>query len=274
MHICFILKRKRVTIIERGDIMHIHNEIIQAFLNDQAIENCESFPLLNDYKTPDIRRKDIVQELSSQLETIIEEFPVFNHELWKILFNEHHPLLDHIIILPVVGTQGNRICKTEDYIYILIDFIHTADYTPIVSQMVYIMQNYLTKEISKLCIHHDYPLESRHYLDILDYFTFCHGLSNFLAWNEHVKDYRFYTEKYEPYKEKAFGSLAGACDVKNKAMQHKILISATSGDLWNQFPSAAGMFYFDDIYREYGQKGIQSLYRKGPQKFIQTIFQS
>lgn len=254
--------------------MKMNNEIIQAFLNDHDIENCKVFPLLNNYKTPDKKRKDVVMELLSQLETIVEEFPVFNHELWKVLFKENHPLLDQLILLPVVGTNGNRVCKTENEVYILMDLIHIADYTPIVSQMVYIMQNYLTKEISKLCIHHDYPLESGRYLDILDYFTFCHGLSNFLAWNEHVKDYRFYTEKYESYKEKAFGSLAGACDVENKAMQHKILIAATSGDLWNQFPTAAGMFYFDDIYREYGQKGVQVLYKKGPEKFIQSIFQN
>lgn len=254
--------------------MKINNEIIDAFLNDHNIENCEAFPLLKDYKTPDSKRKDVVAELFSQLETIVEEFPVFNHELWKVLFKENHPILEKIIILPVVGTNANRVWKTEDKIYILLDLIHIADYTPIVSQMVYIIQNYLTKEIGKLCIYHDYPLDSKHYQDILDYFTFCHGLSNYLAWNEHAKEYRFYTEKYEPYKEKAFGSLAGACDVQNKAIQHKILITATSGDLWSQFPTAAGMFYFDDIYREYGQKGIQILYRKGPEKFVQSIFQS
>lgn len=254
--------------------MKVNSEIIQAFLSDSDIESCETFPFLNNYQTPDKKRKDVVQELQSQLETIIEEFPVFNHELWKVLFKENHPLLEKIILLPVVGTSGNRVYKTEDHVYILIDLIHIADFTPIVSQMVYIMQNYLTKEISKLCIYHDYPLESKHYQDILDYFTFCHGLSNYLAWNEHVKDYRFYTDKYEPYKEKAFGSLAGACDIENKAMQHKILIAATSGDLWSQFPSAAGMFYFDDIYREFGQKGIQVIYKKGPEKFVQSIFQS
>ena len=70
--------------------MKMNNEIIQAFLNDHDIENCKAFPLLNNYKTPDKKRKDVVMELLSQLETIVEEFPVFNHELSQIIHQSFH----------------------------------------------------------------------------------------------------------------------------------------------------------------------------------------
>lgn len=254
--------------------MNYNTELIQAYLEDKNIEECRCFSLLEQYESPDQKRKDVVQELFSQLESILEEFPVFNKHLWNELFQDKQKVLDKLTVIPVVGTRRNQIIKEDDNIYILMDLIHIANYTPIVSQMIYIMQNYLTLEISRLCIHEAFPLINRNYLSLLDYFTFCNGLSNFLAWNENAEEYKFHLEKYEPYKEKAFGMLAGAMNVTNKALQHKILISATNGDLWNQFPSSAGMFYFHDLYSEYGTVGMSAIYKKGPEQFIQHIFQS
>lgn len=252
--------------------MKCNTEVIQAYVEDLAIENVSCFSLLEPFEAPDKKRKDVVKELLDQLEHILEEFPVFNKTLWNQLFQNQQSLLDDLMIIPVVGTHRNEIIKEGSHTYILLDLIHIADYTPIVSQMVYIMQNYLTLEISRLCIHDAFPIRNKSYLALLDYFTFCNGLSNFLAWNEHADDYKFHTEKYEPYKEKAFGMLAGSMEVINKVVQHKILISATSGDLWSQFPSSAGMFYFHDIYSEYGNVGVIARYRKGPEHFIHTIF--
>lgn len=254
--------------------MKYNTELIQAYLEDKQIEDCSCFSLLKQFESPDKKRKDVVQELAEQLEDILEEFPVFNKGLWKALFHNSQKVLNQLSVVPVVGTHRNQIISKDDRIYILMDLIHIADYTHIVSQMTYIMQNYLTLEISRLCIHEDFPILHRNYLSLLDYFTFCNGLSNFLAWNEKAEDYKFHMEKYEPYKEKAFGMLAGALDVTNKALQHKILINATNGDLWNQFPSSAGMFYFHDLYSEYGKAGITAIYKKGPERFIQHIFQN
>ena len=84
--------------------------------------------------------------------------------------------------------------------------------------------------------------------------------------------YKFYTQKYEAHKERAFGLLSQALQVETKALQHKILVNAVTQEFWNQFPSVAGMFYFDDIYRDLGKEGIVLLYRHGPKNFIQTIF--
>lgn len=248
-------------------------EIIHAFLQDKEIKQCHFFPLLNKFNQPDQKRKDVCKELSTQLESIIEEFPIFNRVLWNEIFHDEKECLEHIIILPVVGTEEHNVIKKDGQIYLLLDLIKIANITPIISQMVYVMENFLTLEITKLCIHARYPLSSKNYLDLLDYFTFTNGLSHFLSWNEDAKLYKFYTDKYEPYKEKAFSMLAQSLDIENKALQHNILIHATSGDFWSQFPKVAGMFYFDDIFREYGNQGIVFLYQKGPKRFIQHIFQ-
>lgn len=254
--------------------MNYETSIIQAYLDDKDLTKEANSWMLAQYEIPDPMRKDIVRELTSQLEIITEEFPTFNTPLWNILFPQMDIVTDKITIVPLVGCKkaGNRIEHKDGQIYFFIDLIYIADMTRIVSQMLYILQNYLTFEIAKLCIHQDYPLQSKKYMDILDHLTFTNGLATFLSWNKDCSQYKFHTEKYEPRKEQAFGMLASAMEIENKALQHKILLAAISNDFWKQFPSVAGLFYFDDVYRDIGKEGISLLYRHGPKNFIHTIF--
>ena len=254
--------------------MKYEPSMILAFLDDKDLQKEENSWMLSQYKQPDPKRKDIVRELMTQLEVITEEFPTFNAPLWNLLFPDMDKIIDRITIVPLVGCEnaGNRMERRDDMIYFFIDLINIADMTRIVSQMVYVLQNYLTFEIAKLCIHEDYPLTSRKYVDLLNHLTFTNGLANFLSWNENCSSYKFTSEKYEPRKEAAFGMLASAMEIENKALQHKILMAAVSNDFWNQFPCVAGMFYFYDIYQDLGKDGIALLYRHGPKNFIHTIF--
>ena len=161
--------------------------------------------------------------------------------------------------------------KSEEGLCILIDLIHIADYTRIVSQMTYILQNYLTFEPIKVSDSEAVPVRSRKYLSLLNHLAFTNGLANYLAWNASCSSYKFYTQKYEAHKERAFGLLSQALQVETKALQHKILVSAVTQEFWNQFPSVAGMFYFDDIYRDLGKKALFCCIDTD-RKFIQTIF--
>lgn len=250
------------------------HQIAAAYLEGRNPAQEEAFSLLQGYEKADPKRRDIVRELDVQLESIVEEFPTFNKDLFQAVFPKYEEQLRNVTIMAVVGTRENRIVKTEDSFCILIDLIHIADYTRIVSQMTYILQNYLTFELSKFLIHERFPVRSRKYLSLLNHLAFTNGLANYLAWNESCNNYKFYTQKYEAHKERSFGLLAQALQVETKALQHKILVSAVSQEFWNQFPSVAGMFYFDDIYRDLGKEGVVLLYEHGPKNFIQTIFHS
>lgn len=256
--------------------MHFNTTIISAFLADEDITKTEDFWLIQTYQKPNDKRKDIVKALVAKLQNIVEHFPTFNAPLWNALFPCWQPLLDTVWICPLVGEHkhGNHIIRKDHDIYFVIDLLYVADFTRIVSQMEYILQNFLTYEIAKLCIQHDYPLQSENYIDCLNMLTFTNGLANYLAWNQTCSQYKFYTKKYEIYKEKAFGLLASAIKIQQKAIQQNILKSVITADFWDQFPSVAGLFYFDDIYQEFDMQGILNLYQQGPKDFIQTIFQS
>ena len=82
--------------------------------------------------------------------------------------------------------------KSEEGLCILIDLIHIADYTRIVSQMTYILQNYLTFELSKYLIQKQFPVRSRKYLSLLNHLAFTNGLANYLAWNASCSSYKFF----------------------------------------------------------------------------------
>ena len=85
-------------------------------------------------------RKEIVEELNRQLHQIVQQFPVFNASLWKQIFDSKE--LENIIIFPVVGSypRENRVFLYENSTVIQIDLLFIADYTPIVSQMCYILK--------------------------------------------------------------------------------------------------------------------------------------
>lgn len=253
--------------------MHFDDTLIQAYLNDQPISKTSIYRMIEHYHKPDVKRRDVVRELNLQLHEITKQFPVFNEHLWSMLFHENSDILDTIYICPVVGSDTmSRTVTKDDQTYFLIDLIGVADVTRIVSQMIYILKNHITFEITKLCILKQYPMTSHHYGNMLDASAFINGLSYFLSWNESCELYQFHTDKYEPHKEKAFGLLAQALTIDNKALQHKILVHIHNGDLWEQFPAAAGMFYFNDIYRDLGENGIVQLYRMGPKDFVKHIF--
>lgn len=255
-------------------IMHYDDTIIQAYLHDLPISKTKYYKAIQGYHHPDNKRKDIVTELNQQLHHISDQFPVFNAHLWSLLFEDMDDYLDTITICPMVGSNvlsSRKVYNGKTYLFI--DLIHTANYTRIVSQMTYILKNHLSYEITKLCILQKYPLTSHNYATLLDASTFMNGLAHFLAWNESCEQYQFHTDKYEPKKEKAFGLLAQAMQIENHAMQHKILTHIRSSDLWDQFPAVAGMFYFDDIYQEFGISGVLQLYRKGPLNFVQRIYE-
>lgn len=256
--------------------MQLDDTLIQAFLNQKALREQANFWMITSFEEPDIKRKDIVVELLHRLHTIIDEFPTFNATLWNALFVNQKTLVDTITICPIVGSKDTmgRVEQQDDQIYIIIDLLQTANYTQIVSQMEYVLQNYIANEVAKLCIRADFPLLANDYLSLLNQNTFMFGLSNFLSWGEDVEHYKFHIEKYEPYKERSFGILAHALEVSDNKTQTKLLYVIHNASFWDQFPSVAGMFYFDDTYKEYGLEGIVKLYRKGPTSFIQIMFSS
>lgn len=250
--------------------MIINDCIIQAYLNDDDMHTL-SLQLPMEIKMPDRKRKDIITELNRQLHLQIEDFPTYNKTLWLQLFGKH-TILKHIIVIPILGYGKHNVQIEENNYHIYVDLLYIADTTHIVSQMVYLMQSYLICEISRICIHETYPNVKNDFHAMIDYVCFSHGLSNYLSWGDDCKTYKFYTEKYEKYKEKAFALLSQTLAIEDKMIQHNILKFAVDMPFWDQFPGIAGMFYIDDIYRDQQMEGIHTFFKQGPTNVTKRIF--
>ena len=250
------------------------NSIVDAFLHDIPISNQALYPYIKGYQKPDKKRKDIVEELTKQTQQIVETFPVFNPSIWNAVFANMDEYIDSIHICSVVGSS--TLCysaKINDDLYIFIDLLCVANHTRIVSQMVYIVNNLISLEVSKHCILKQFPLTSNNYNAILDEAAFVHGFAHYISWNTSCENYVFHTQTYEERRIQAFGLLSQALQVDTIQMQQKILTHIHSQDLWQQFPVVAGMFYFHDTFMELGMQGIKQLYQMGPKGFIQRIFE-
>lgn len=252
--------------------MHIQDSIIQAYLQDIPIKDAIDFSKLKGFKKPVSTRKEVVEELNRQLHQIVQQFPVFNASLWKQIFDSKE--LENIIIFPVVGSypRENRVFLYENSTVIQIDLLFIADYTPIVSQMCYILKNYITLEVSKLLLKKKEPVP-QNFLETLDRMVFVGGLANFLAWNEDCNNYVFGKDTYDKKKEEVFGLLYQAKELKDSQLQKQILSFLDTCSFWENFPAAAGMFFFDDIYREKGRDGIIEYIQKGSKNFVRHIFE-
>lgn len=110
--------------------MQIDSSLIHAFLHDLPMEQTSGYSYVSGFQQPDSKRKDVVSALLSELETIVEEFPVFNKDIWLSLFSDMDELLASLTIIPVVGSTSAPM-RTEVFKHnvIILDLIHIADYT-------------------------------------------------------------------------------------------------------------------------------------------------
>ena len=86
--------------------MQIDSSLIHAFLHDLPMEQTSGYSYVSGFQQPDSKRKDVVSALLSELETIVEEFPVFNKDIWLSLFSDMDELLASLTIIPVVGSTS------------------------------------------------------------------------------------------------------------------------------------------------------------------------
>ncbi len=255
--------------------MILKDSIIQAYLQSKPIHTAQDYILLRNLTTPDNSRIEIVKELYQRLIMMLQQFPIFNQELWNALFPNWKNTLKDVYILPVVGLTSSihPIQIIDGRTYIVIDLIQTANYTRIVSQMEYLLQNLLMNSLAELCIQDSYPLKPVSYLQTLDCMFFKEGLKTYLSWNKNCNHYVFQDEKYTKRKEMTFGFLYDAVNIKDETTQENILQHIQQADFWNQFPMIAGLFFFDDIYHNEGMQGIVDIFQKGPHNIISSIFQ-
>lgn len=253
--------------------MQIDSHIVDRYLNGDPLFTKEDDWMPIEKIPTDLNRQEVSAELKTRMLDSLARFPSFNHALFMALF----PTLDHTLekvnVHLVVSTrQLFHMAKRDQTIDLFIDLIQAANHTHIVSQMLYLILYSLHSAIAKHCLQERWTIQEDSYQKRLNHLCFIEGFATYLAWNEDAANYRFYTDRYEQKKERAFGLLYHAFQTTDTVIQEKIFTSRTAIPFWNQFWTTAPLFYIDDIYRSDSIDGVRALYEQGWSHFVETIF--
>ncbi|MEF9920793.1 MAG: hypothetical protein RR741_06720 [Erysipelotrichaceae bacterium] len=255
--------------------MKVNDSIIQAFINDKEIDKCIYNQIIEGkdlFTQPDYKRKEVVIELNKQVNETIESFSLFNSSLIKKLFPSYEAILKQLIIMPLVGvTPPLDLLKLElnHQSVLIIDLQQIANYSHEIDKMMYIIINFITQEIVRLCIETDYPKNvPLNYADKMSYLVFSEGLISYISWGNDYRNYQLITQKYAEKRGMNFMKLSQAMEIKEEYFQTKLLNMATQGEFWDRFGIIAGMFLWDIIGDEEKEEGILQAYKNGWKSFI------
>lgn len=259
--------------------MIIHDEVIHQFIHDKNIDASifSVYPKNFELSTPNPMRKDVVLELHSQLLPILQQHSLFNISIMKQLDTSFEIFLNNVHIHLVVNAPKPYDIYTfmdnQNEFHMYIDFIQIADQTPIVSRMMFIIQNQISEQCYLTYLKKQIKASSQDYLLNLNYQSFIYGFSTLLSWSNDIEKYTFQKPEYDQRKQQAFGMLMESIQIQELNKQAQILKFLEDASFWDQFTNVAGMFYLYDMYLEDGLDALKEIYKLGYTNFIQGIFQ-
>lgn len=259
--------------------MNIDTTVLQHYLQQKPCPSAYAwvYEAAKGRRKIEMHRQDVVEALLKQLSLYASQgYPLWNQSLIRSLFQAELTKIEEVILLPIVGAKASfdgALYTHEGNVYFLIDFLNIADYTPMLSQMTYILHNLMHVQLAQYLIKQRYPDELASFPAYLETSFFVDGLSQYLSWNEDVREKSFQDSSYDKRKETAFGLLYQALHIQEIATQQTIINSLQSASFWNRFPQVAGMFFMDDIYQAEKEKGLRAIYTHGPSGIFSIVFE-
>lgn len=259
--------------------MNIDTTILQHYLQQKPYPSTYAwvYEATKGRRKIEMHRQDVVEALLKQLSLYASQgYPLWNQRLIHTLFQTELAKVEEVILLPIVGANASfdgALYTHEGNIYLLIDFLNIADYTPMLSQMTYILHNLMHVQLAQYLIKQRHPDNPTNFFTYLETSFFMDGLSQYLSWNEDVCATSFQDTSYDKRKEAAFGLLYQAIQIQEMETQKTIIDSLQSASFWNRFPQAAGMFFMDDVYQAKKEKGLRAVYTHGPSEIFSIVFE-
>lgn len=232
------------------------------------------YQFTNGTRKIEMNRQEIVLELLDKLIDYPRLLPIFNHNLILKLFPEMKTSLQDVTILPIVGAHQSFLCDIVCYEgeqYLLIDLLNVANYTGILSQTMYIMNNVIHLTLIRYLMNKKFAAPET-YMEKLESIFFVEGFTQYLAWNEKCADYKFQSDEYLQRKKRSFLFLQDALQVEDPIKQEQILNKLANSELFDNFVLASGIFFLDDLYHKENEKGLCDYFARGPKDCFKLIF--
>lgn len=257
--------------------MNICTQYLDAYLKDGTPPKQDAWFYQYTKGPVDIasNRQEVCLALFEQLAQYVD-FPIWNRFLATTLFPDIQTQCTSITILPIIGSDPKfdaALVSHDAKLYLLVDLLNIADYTPSIKEMSYILHNLCHGKLYQYLFTQKFPLPGT-WMELLEYRFFLHGFVQYLSWNTSYDQYVFHHPTYQKKKDTAFTLLARVLTMEDQEemIPSRLLETLDHVDLWNRFPDVAGLFFLDDLYHDHGEDGILLYFQHGPSKIFQMIF--
>lgn len=226
-------------------------------------------------------KKDFIKNAVDILENELKDFKPYNIDIWENIFSNWQEIVSNSIVYLVVGCPRpyDAMVRTspDGKEVIILDVNRMLSYADSIDELISIIKNLLTHEFAHTCLHSDYPVpdENASFEVRLKNTCFDEGMAHFLSFNENIKSINWMEEKLIEKKKRAYDMLIYAINSKEE-VHSELLIKSNSGQFWDKFGAISGMFAIVDmiIENEYDYDIVSEIYKKGPEKFLSSIFEN
>ena len=254
--------------------MNIDDSIVRSYLHGKDVyqEHWLFYQISDDHEytfsKPSSDLKELVEETLNKTLHKLNNFQPFNEHLFTTLFPKWKELIKDVNIILSVGSPAPydaMVREHEGKEYMIFDLVRFLEYQKDGEDILSLIRQMITHEITHVCVHHDYPIISSPYKEALRYITFDEGFAHLLAYKENLETYNFQPIINEHYLN-ARNTLTAALLETDVQKQKGYLETSNCGSYWDKFAAISGKLYLASNINQ-----LKDIYKSGPTELLNKI---
>lgn len=220
------------------------------------------------FDKPKNEDKEKIREIYEKTYHSLENFIPYNAEMFSTLFSEWKKQINDVNIILAVGCPSPYDAMVREYDgreYIIFDLVRFLEYEKEGEDILSVIRGMITHEITHICVHADYPILNKTYIDKLSYITFDEGFAHLLAFKDNIYSYDFSQMIALHYLE-SINKLKEALLEKDIIKQKEYLEYANCGGYWSKFAAISGKLYLAS-----NLENLYEIYKAGPSVMLMNI---
>lgn len=256
--------------------MNVDVSIVRSFLqgSDEYVEHWLFYHILDDgeytFCKPDTTQKEMVEEALNKTLDALNDFKPYNINVFSTLFPRWRELICDVNVILSVGCPAPYDAMVREYNgkeYMIFDLIRFLDYQKDGEDILLLIRQMITHELSHICIHFDYPVISSPYTEALGYIAFDEGFAHVLSFVDGIEMYNFLPAIQAHY-QNARDKMKTALVETDIQKQKENLEASNCGSYWDKFAAISGKLYIASHINL-----IYEIYQSGPSELLTQILQ-
>lgn len=272
-------------LFQRGVIMIVNTEILEAYLTEKSLEGIKDHWIFNSIvegqhlmEEPKDFDEHKLRDVYKLLVDKLKNFEPLNKCLWQQFFGDMQ-LPDTICVYLIVGSPDPYDAMVredpESNNCIILDLIRVSSYSEDICKLSEIVSSFVTHEISHILTNNIYHYQAAEdsLFDNLKHIVFDEGIAHFLSFKENILSIDWYSDEMNIRRKNSYRTLYNALKNDSDVNKNQLLEKSNSGLFWEKFGAISGLFGIIDYYYLKGKdiKIFKYLFEKGPDLLIDFI---